>query len=221
MITSEQFKRHISKSLSEKLKKLGFKGSGFNYKKESKDFFFVIGIQANLSGGSCCVELGIQPKEITENFGHTIDFKKLKHYDCEFRMRLTKILNKKWWNFSNKKVDNQWWEYSNSEKENIKTTKSIFESIKTQAIPIIASFENENYILDNLNKDDLTNPENKIGGLNLIGTETRLIWALSKIYEKRNLQKALEYAKLGLLKLDKNDKFLGKEDFENIINNYS
>ncbi|MDM1524306.1 hypothetical protein HX088_13705 [Empedobacter sp. 225-1] len=71
-----------------------------------------------------------------------------------------------------------------------------------------------------MDKDDLTNPKNKIGGLNLIGTEMRLIWALSKIYEKRNPQKALEYAKIGLNKLEKNDNFLGRIDFENIINNY-
>ncbi|MFV0199208.1 hypothetical protein OBK01_13545 [Empedobacter falsenii] len=71
-----------------------------------------------------------------------------------------------------------------------------------------------------MDKDDLTNPKNKIGGLYLIGTEMRLIWALSKIYEKRNPQKALEYAKIGLNKLEKNDNFLGRIDFENIINNY-
>jgi len=67
----------------------------------------------------------------------------------------------------------------------------------------------------------LPNPSKKLSGLNVIGTEVRLIWALSKIYERRNLKKAFDYAKLGLSKLEPNDKFLGKIDFENIILKYS
>ena len=203
------------------MRELGFKGSGFGYKKDSENFIFTIGIQASQYGGKCCVELGIHPKEITENFGYEIDFKKIKYYECEFRTRLTKIQTKNWWFFSNKKVDNQWWEYSTSEKENIKTSESIIQSIKIQAVPIIEAFENENYILDSLTKDDLTNPKKTIGGLNLIGTKLRLIWALSKIYEKRNPQKAVEYAKFGISQLEKKDRFSGKEDFENIIKNHS
>ena len=219
MITSTDFKKQISKPLSEKLQEFGFKGSGFNYKKDSKNFIFVIGIQASLYGGKCCVELGIHPKEITDEFGRVIDFKKIKYYECEFRARLTKIQTKKWWNFSSKKIDNQWWDYSNVEKDNVKTSESIFQSIKSQAIPIIILFEDENYIFDSLIKEDLTNPNNSIGGLNLIETEVRLIWALSKIYEKRNLEKAVEYAKFGMSKLEKTSKFSGIEDFKKLINN--
>lgn len=217
MITSAEFKKHISKTLSQNLKEFGFKGSGFSYRKDSENFIFIIGIQASQYGGKCCVELGIHPKEITDWFGREINFKSLKYYECEFRKRLTKNQTKTWWNFYNKNVDNQWWDYFDSEKKNIKTAESIFQSIKAEAIPTILSFENENYILDKLEKNDLANPQNKIEGFNLIGTQTRLIWALAKIYEKRNPGKALEFAKLGMSVLEKNDKFLGKEDFENII----
>lgn len=78
MITSAEFKKQISKSLSEKLNEFQFKGSGFSYKRESENFIFIIGIQASQYGGKCCVELGIHPKEIIENFGHEIDFKNIK-----------------------------------------------------------------------------------------------------------------------------------------------
>lgn len=220
MITSAEFKRQISKSLSENLKDIGFQGSGFSYRKDSENFIFIIGIQASQYGGKCCLELGIHPKEITEIFGREIDFKRLKYYECEFRMRLTKNNSKKWWNFSNK-TDENWWNYSDSEKDNIKTSENIFKTIKTEAIPIIQSFENQDYILDKLEKSDLANPKNKLAGFHLIGTETRLIWSLSKIYEKRNPKKALEFAKIGMSKLKDDNKFLGKKDFENIINKYS
>ncbi|MFC0342936.1 DUF4304 domain-containing protein [Epilithonimonas hispanica] len=221
MITSADFKKHISKTLSQSLKELGFKGSGFSYRKESDNFIFIIGIQASQYGGKCCVEIGIHPKEMTDLFGSEINFKTLKYYECEFRTRVTKIQIKKWWNFSNKNYANQWWDYSNSEKTNIKTAENIILSIKNEAVPIIEAFQNEDYILDNLEISDLSNPTKKLAGLNVIGTEVRLIWALSKIYEKRNLKKAFEYAKLGISKLETNDKFLGKIDFENIIFNYT
>jgi len=91
MITSADFKKHISKTLSQSLKELGFKGSGFSYRKESENFIFIIGIQASQYGGKCCVELGIHPKEITDLFDSEINFKTLKYYECEFRARLTKI----------------------------------------------------------------------------------------------------------------------------------
>lgn len=221
MITSSEFKKHISQTLSQSLKELGFKGSGFSYRKESEHFIFIIGIQASQYGGKCCVEIGIHPKEITDLFGQEINFKTLKYYECEFRERLTKIQLKKWWNVFNKNVDDQWWDYSDSEKINIKTAESIFLSIKNEALPIIEAFQNENYILDNLEISDLQNPREKLYGINVIGTEVRLIWALSKIYEKRNSQKAVKYAKLGLSKLEPNSKFSGKQDFENIILKFS
>ena len=221
MITSAEFKKHISKTLSQNLKEFGFKGSGFSYRKDSENFIFIIGIQASQYGGKCCVELGIHPKEITDWFGSEINLKTLKYYECEFRTRLTKIKTKKWWNFSSKNYDNQWWDYSKSEKANMNTAENIILSIKNEVVPIIQAFQSENYILDKIENSDLSNPSQKLSGLNIIGTEVRLILALSKIYEKRNPKKAVELAKLGMLKLEPNDKFLGKEDFNKIILNYT
>lgn len=218
-ITSAEFKKQISKNLSENLKNIGFIGSGFHYKRDSENFIFVIGVQASQYGGKCCIELGIHPKEITDLFGREIDFKRLKYYECEFRMRIQKKQSKKWWLFSVQKNDNSWWDYSNLEKENIKTSENIFLSIKDIVPSILELFENKNYIFDSLEKIDLTILKDKIG-YNLIETETRLFWALTKIYEKRNPSKAIEFAKIGLSKLV-NDNFSGREDFENIIKKYT
>ncbi len=220
MITSADFKKHISKTISQSLKELGFKGNGFSYRKESENFIFIIGIQASQYGGKCCVELGIHPKEITDWYGREIIFKTLKYYECQFRKRLEKIQIKKWWNFSKKIEDNQWWDYSDSEEKNIKTAENIVLSIENHFIPIIQVFTGENYIFDNLDDSDLSNPRKKLAGLN-IESEIGFIWTLSKVYEKRNLDKAFEYAKLGLSKLKSNDSSSLKEDFDNIIFRYS
>jgi hypothetical protein len=41
---------------------------------------------------------------------------------------------------------------------------------------------------------------------------------LAKIYEKRDLEKAKQFAKFGLSQLDNSSTFIGKPDFENVIN---
>lgn len=77
-MTTQEFKKQIGKYLGNKIRDLGFKGSGFNYIMDSEKFVFTLGLQANRYGGSFCVELGIHPKEITNNGFEDLDFKKLK-----------------------------------------------------------------------------------------------------------------------------------------------
>jgi Domain of unknown function (DUF4304) len=101
MISASDFKKHISKTLSEKLKQIGFKGSGFYYLMDSEFFVFTIGIQASQYGGQCCVEFGIQPKSVDTNGFEKLDFKKLKYYNCELRTRLSpKGQGDYWWKYS-------------------------------------------------------------------------------------------------------------------------
>jgi len=210
MITAADFKKHISKILSGHLKTLGFKGSGFNYLLDTDNFIFTIGIQASQYGGECCAEFGVQPKEIDSFGDHKIDFKKLKYYSCEFRSRL-----------SRKNGAAQWWKYSEDAQENIEIAEEIFSIIQKDISPIIALFQSEPYILDSIEIEDLENIFNsipkKLGGMNLITTDVRLAWALTKVYSKRDIEKAKQYAKFGLSKLDSSSNFIGKTDFENVL----
>ena len=210
MISAADFKKHISKTLSGHLKTLGFNGSGFNYLMDTDNFIFTIGIQASQYGGQCCAEFGIQPKEIDSFGDHKIDFKKLKYYSCEFRTRL-----------SRKNGADQWWKYSDDEQKNIEIAEEIFAIIQKDILPIINLFKSEPYVLDRIEIDDLDNifksVSNKLAGMTLMTTDIRFAWALTKIYSKRDLIKAKQYAKFALSKLDSSSTFIGKADFEKVL----
>lgn len=210
MISAAEFKKQISKTLAGHLKTLGFKGSGFNYIMDSDNFVFTIGVQASQWGGQCCAEFGIQPKDIDSFGDHKVDFKKLKYYHCEFRTRL-----------ATKNGSDQWWKYSDDEEKNVQVANQIFEIIVRQVVPIIELFKNDEFVLDRIEVSDLNNifkyVADKLGGLSLMTTDIRFAWALTKIYEKRNLDKAKQFAKFGLSKLDDTSTFIGKVDFERVL----
>lgn len=210
MISAADFKRQISKTLAGHLKTLGFKGSGLNYIMDSDNFIFTIGVQASQWGGQCCAEFGIQPKDIDSFGDHKIDFKKLKYHQCELRTRLATTNG-----------TDQWWQYSDDQEKNIQIADQIFDIITKQVVPIINLFKSDNFVFDKIEVSDLNNifkyVADKLGGMSLMTTDIRFAWALTKIYEKRNLDKAKQFAKFGLSKLDETSTFIGKADFEGVL----
>lgn len=210
MITSIDFKKHISKTLSSYLKDLGFKGSGFSYLMDTNNFVFAIGIQASQYGGQCCAEFGIQPKSIDTNMLETLDFKKLKYYNCEFRTRLAPV-----------EQSDKWWKYSENEQDNVQIANEIIQLIKNRALPIIQLFKDNPNILETIEPADLdnlyANVSKKLSGMTLATTEIRFAWAMTKALAKTNPTKAKMFAKYGMSKLDSSSTFIGKRDFERIL----
>lgn len=209
MITTSEFKKHFGKPFGNQLRNLGFKGSGFHYKKDSDNFVFTIGIQASRYGNQCCAEFGIQPKSLKKNSLGIIDFKKLKYFDCEFRTRISQIDN-----------SDKWWKYSDTETKNIQIANEVYELIKSRILPIINEFESHPKILERIEPSDLdnlyTNFKNIIG-MTPMSTEIRMAWVLAKSLENTNPKKAVEFANYGLSKLNGSSKFFGKQDFEKIM----
>ncbi len=205
MISAADFKKQVSKTLAGQLRTLGFKGSGFSYTMESENFIFMIGVQASRWGGQCCAEFGIQPKDI-DSFGeHKIDFKKLRYYECEFRIRLG---------------TDQWWQYSEDLRENIQIASQIFSVVVTQVVPIVDLFKSDEFVFDRIEVSDLSNFKclvEKFNGVSFMTTDIRFTWALTKLYEKRNPERAKQFAKFGLSQLDSTSRFSGKSDFERVI----
>ena len=210
MIKTAEFKKQIGKTLGQEMRELGFKGSGFDYSMDSINFVFTIGIQASRYGGQCCAELGIQPKSLDTNGTRKIDFKKIKYIDCEFRTRLSPSGH-----------GDNWWEYGDNESGNKKVIGKIIDTIKKQAMPVIERFKNNPNILEQIEISDLENLHNgtstNLQGLNLMTTEIRLAWALTKAVEKTNLVKAKEFAKYGLSKSKLPSTFFGIEYFEEVL----
>ena len=210
MIAAVDFKKHISKTLSGHLRELGFKGSGFNYLMDTDDFVFTIGIQASQYGGQCCAEFGIQPKSVDTNGFEKLDFKKLKYYSCELRTRIAPTGK-----------GDKWWKYSESENENINIAIEISNLIKEQYVVVINAFKNNPNILETIDTYDLENMyqriPRKLNGMRISTSNVRFAWFLVKAFEKNNLEKAKEFARYGLSKLEPSDKFFAKNDFEQIL----
>ena len=209
MISAQEFKKQIATILGPGLRTAGFKGSGFRFSKSSEKFVFVIAVQASLYGGHCYMELGIQPKAIDSINGKVINMDKVKHYECEFRMRLKGAYN------------SSQWSYSDTIEENRKAAESVLEAVKNEALPIVSRFEGDPLLLDRIGMDDLVNLHNNISpilvGVSWMMGETRLAWALTKIHEKTNLQKAKQFAAYGLSKLPETSTFFGRRDFELVL----
>ena len=115
----------------------------------------------------------------------------------------------------------QWWKYSDDEQNNIEVANEIFEIVQKDILPIINLFKSEPYILDRIEIKDLENifksiPA-KLAGMTLMTTDIRFAWALTKIYQKRDLVRAKQYTKFGLSKLDDTSTFIGKPDFEKVL----
>ena len=209
MISAAAFKKQISKTLSVHLRNLGFKGSGFHYTMDSPLFIFTIGVQASQWGGECCAEVGIQPRYVDSNGIPTIDVKKIKYYQCEFRTRLV----------AGDGID-QWWKYSDDEAENIQIAQQLFDIVVKRVVPIIELFSSEKFVRDQIEVGDLGNIAKNVNdnlyGLSFMANDVRLAWTFTKIYEQRNLEKAKQFAKFGLSKLDKKNPY-AKEDFERVL----
>ncbi|MFY7669687.1 DUF4304 domain-containing protein [Tenacibaculum sp. MEBiC06402] len=212
-MTTQEFRKQIGRYLGTKIREFGFKGSGFNYIMDSDNFVFTIGLQANRYGGSFCVELGIHPKEITNNGFEDLDFKKLKYYNCEFRTRLAK-----------EGKGDRWWNYTDSESKNFEIIDDVILYISKYALPIINGLKSDTGLLERVKISDIKNrfipiPDFK-GGLTPMTTDIRLAWALAVIVEKSNPKKSLEFAKYGM-KHDKSPStFFGTKDLKRIIESY-
>lgn len=210
MITAAEFKKQIAKPLGNKLRGLGFKGSGFQYRMECDEFVFSLGIQASQWGGQCCAEFGIQPKGLPAINGQPLDLKKLTYSQCEFRSRL-----------SYKNKGDKWWAFSDDLQKNLSVADEIFALIEQQAMPVFKLFKEEPFILDRIEIKDMSNIYKlvaaKIGGMELMTTDIRFAWAMVQVYEKRDLKRARQFAEFGLSKLGPKDLFMGREAFERVL----
>lgn len=83
--------KEILTRLASEVRKLGFKGSGQNFRKADGDFIFVINFQKSRWGDEFFINLGAQPIFIPTEGEQMPDSKKLKEYECVFRLRVGEL----------------------------------------------------------------------------------------------------------------------------------
>ena len=206
MITTDEFKRQIGKPFGVEMRKLGFKGNGFNYAIENEDFLSSVCISPGRWGGNCSVILGIHPKCITKVGNLNLNLKKLPIHLHEFRMSLSKT------------VPARRWGYCDTEVKNILIMHKIIALIKSRAIPVIRLYTESPTILETFKVTDLRNFHKKYAektGTYIATSGERFAWALAMFFEFTNPVKAKRFSEYGLSR--PGDTFFGNQDFERIL----
>ena len=78
--------KEFLKFLAPHIRRLGFKGSGQNYRRVEDDYIFIINIQASRTGDAFFVNLGAQPTFIPAECDAALTT--LKEYECVIRSRV-------------------------------------------------------------------------------------------------------------------------------------
>jgi Domain of unknown function (DUF4304) len=210
MTSTPEFKRQVSKLFGAEMRKLGFKGTGFTYNKETENFLVAVHLEGNRWGGSSCSAcFAVHPKSIRKNSRGDLDLKKLPHHRYEFKMGL--------WDYARGEA----WEYSNLEEENLQIIQEIVARIKAKAIPVIELYCATPGLLDTFEISDMADFHDnyvKKTGTSIATTDTRFAWAMAMIFEHTNLPKAKLFAEYCLSASDapRENTFFGQPDLERI-----
>jgi hypothetical protein len=207
MITTAEFKKQVGKTFGNEMRKLGFKGSGFDYYRETDDYLFAIWIESRW-GGSCSTGLAIHPKQVDKNSEGKLNLEKLKIHQYEFKLSLS----------GQGRSDRC--EYSDEKEQNQKTINEIIVYIKEKAVPAMELFTAKPNILDGFKVSELKNFHNnfiKKTGTSIATTEVRFAWAMTLIFENKDLVKARQFAQYGVNQLDDNASWFGMADFKRVL----
>ena len=124
------FKKLISKHFSPRLRELGWKGSGFNFRKvEDNHIVKIFGLQGSWYGGSVCCETAIHFDFISDLAGKPFD--KTTYAACIIRERL-----------SPKGEGDYHWTFSDNEEDNVKSIKQIWDAFEKYGQRFYRDFDN-------------------------------------------------------------------------------
>jgi hypothetical protein len=209
MITTSEFKKQIAKPFGQQMRLHGFKGTGFEYKQETEDYLIAVYIDPSRWGGSCSAGFSIHPKLIDKDYNGKKDLTKLKTYQYEFRFSLTSYAR------------DEKWQYGDDEKTNLITLSKILGTIKDKAFPVIEKFKSTPNVLDQFEVSEMNKFHAnwiKRTGVSILTTDLRFAWAITIIFENKDLEKAKQFARWALSQPDNSDReWFGNKDFERIL----
>ncbi|RKS42567.1 uncharacterized protein DUF4304 [Gillisia mitskevichiae] len=167
-MNTAEFRKLITKHFSPKIRELGWKGSGFHYRKVDQNHIVnILGLQGSRFGDSIYCETAIHFDFIPDLVGFSYD--KSTYDSCLIRERITPN-NSGGWNLSNK------------EDINIETINSIWTSFKLQGTKFYEDFSKFPHPFDKIKPQDLRNNTNyKILGKYFITNHIELANLLKEI----------------------------------------
>ena len=185
---SAEFRKLVAKYFAPQIRELGWKGSGFHFRKfEDNHIVKVFGFQGAWYGGSVCCETAIHFDFLDDLAGKPFD--KATYGSCLIRERL-----------SPKGKGDYHWRFSNKEEQNIKSVKEILSAFEKYGQRFYKDFENFPYPFTKIKARDLKKrPNYKLLGKYYVHSNIHLAWLLKEInlFIGKN-EKASEFADFGI-----------------------
>ncbi len=192
-ISSSDFKKRITKYVAPKLRKQGWKGTGWHYRKfTDTNCIFCLSFQPNKYGGECWVEIGVH-LDFLKNIGRKdYDLKNITCHSLDIRRRI-----------SPDKTENYAWKYKDTDEKNELIIKSIWDTFITDGQEFMDQFnEFPKPFLDiEITDIDKRDENYQIKGIPL-PPDVRTAWYLSQVYLYiGETEKAEEFADFGLSRI--------------------
>lgn len=166
---------------------MGWKGSGFNFRKmEDNHIVKIFGMQGSWAGGSVCCETAIHFDFIPDLAGRSND--KTTYGSCIIRKRL-----------SPKGEGDYHWPFGNKEEETIKSIHQIWKTFKTYGPSFYDDFDNFPIPFDSIKVQDLSDRNYKLLGKYHIHNHINFAWLLKEINQFiGNIESAKDFAEFGI-----------------------
>lgn len=192
-MNASEFRKLVAKNFSPKIRELGWKGSGFHFRKKPENHIGnLFGIQGSWYGGSVCCETAIHFDFMPDLAG--LNFEKSTYASSLIRKRLS----------PNGDGDYHW-SFSNNLEKNIESVESIWNAFEKHGISFYDDFSNFPNPFDKIKPKDLRKDENyRILGKYYVGNYIELANLLKEvniILDRKEM--AMEFSKIGIERINK------------------
>lgn len=204
-VAKSEFFAELRETFAPELRRLGFKGSGQNFRRVRGEIINVVNIQGHKYGGKVAVNLGLHMDFLPKLFSSEWpDLTKLREYDCEFRTRLTP-----------KGRFDYWWKYEGLLRNPSKSAAHLLKTYLNYGEPQFTKFDTTEKIAQSISPNEIAAGRDlKIWGP-VASVHAALTFALINQH-LGNLAIAREFAQAGLA--DSERAPILREKLEAIVN---
>ncbi len=189
-MNASEFKKLVAKHFTPEVRKLGWKGSGFNFRQETDSpVVNIFGIQGSRWGGSVCCETAIHFNFLHDLTHNQIDISKTTYASCMIRNRL-----------SPQGEGDYHWNFRDNEEDNVKSISQILSAFKTHGTNFYNEFVDFPHPFDKITPGEIANNRGyRILGKYFLLNLIDFCWLLKEINLKIGRPAvAKEFSELGL-----------------------
>ena len=195
-MNAAEFRKLVAEHFSPKIRELGWKGSGFHFRKKPENHIGnLFGIQGSWYGGSVCCETAIHFDFMPDLAG--LNFDKTTYASSLIRKRLS----------PNGDGDYHW-NFSNNNEKNIESVNSIWNAFEKHGLTFYKDFNDFPHPFDKIKPEDLQVGKNhKILEKYFVINQIELTNLLKEInLILGNISLAKEFSKIGIERINEHSK---------------